>query len=49
MMTGDDVAQLKPFQARSIIEELRKGSVPADYVHSLYRTIRKKKIIIIIK
>lgn len=32
MMTGDDVAQLKPFQARSIIEELRKGSVPADYV-----------------
>lgn len=24
--------QLKPFQARAIIEELRKGSVPADYV-----------------
>ncbi len=32
MMTGDDIAELKPFQARSIIEELRKGSVPADYV-----------------
>ena len=24
--------QLKPFQARAIIEELRKGSVPSDYV-----------------
>lgn len=32
MLTGEDISDLKPFQARSIIEELRKGSVPADYV-----------------
>ncbi|NOY70556.1 MAG: ATPase [Deltaproteobacteria bacterium] len=31
MKTGE-IDQLKPFQARSIVEELRKGSVPADYV-----------------
>ncbi len=28
----DTLNQLKPFQARAIIEELRKGSVPADFV-----------------
>ncbi len=28
----EELNQLKPFEARSIIEELRKGSVPADYV-----------------
>jgi len=32
MMTGEELDGLKPFQARSIIESLRKGSVPADYV-----------------
>jgi len=32
MMTGDDIEYLKPFQARLIVEELRKGSVPADYI-----------------
>lgn len=32
MLSGEEIADLKPFQARSIIEELRKGSVPADYV-----------------
>ena len=32
MQTGEDICGLKSFQARSIIEELRKGSVPADYV-----------------
>ncbi len=32
-MTGEAIADLKSFQARSIIEEMRKGSVPADYVH----------------
>ena len=32
MMLMEEIDQLKPFQARSIIEELRKGSVPADYV-----------------
>ncbi len=32
MITREDIAQLKPFQARSIIEELRKGSVPTEYV-----------------
>jgi len=31
-MSREAVAELKPFQARSIIEEMRKGSVPADYV-----------------
>ncbi len=32
MKSMEELDQLKPFQARSIIEELRKGSVPADYV-----------------
>ncbi|HKK90297.1 MAG TPA: BREX system ATP-binding domain-containing protein [Desulfobacteraceae bacterium] len=32
MISSDAIAQLKPFQARSIIEELRKGSVPGEYV-----------------
>ena len=32
MMTSEEIDGLKPFQARSIIEALRKGSVPADYV-----------------
>ncbi len=32
MISSDALEQLKPFQARSIIEELRKGSVPIDYV-----------------
>jgi len=32
MISGEQLEDLKPFQARSIIEELRKGSVPLDYV-----------------
>ncbi|RLB68378.1 MAG: ATPase [Deltaproteobacteria bacterium] len=32
MMTSEEIDGLKPFQARSVIEALRKGSVPADYV-----------------
>jgi len=32
MIPMEEIDQLEPFQARSIIEELRKGSVPADYV-----------------
>ncbi len=32
MMTSKEIDGLKSFQARSIIEALRKGSVPADYV-----------------
>ena len=32
MMAGDKLTKLKPYQARTIIEELRQGSVPADYV-----------------
>lgn len=32
MKSMEELDNLKPFQARSIIEELRKGSVPADYV-----------------
>lgn len=28
----EEISQLKPFQARAIIEELRKGSVPVEYV-----------------
>lgn len=31
-MQRDEIDQLKPFQARAIIEELRKGSVPVDHV-----------------
>ncbi len=31
-MNGGEIADLEPFQARSIIEEMRKGSVPAEYV-----------------
>ena len=31
-MSGGEIADLKPFEARSIIEEMRKGSVPAEYV-----------------
>ena len=32
MMTRKDIEQLKPFQARAIIEGLRKGIVPTEYV-----------------
>src|SRR3990167_2999676 len=32
MMTREDIEQLKPFQARTIIEGLRKGIVPTEYV-----------------
>lgn len=32
MMTRKDIDQLKPFQARAIIEGLRKGIVPTEYV-----------------
>ena len=32
MISTEDINQLEPFQARAIIEELRKGSVPIDYV-----------------
>ncbi|GKT08955.1 BREX system ATP-binding domain-containing protein [Desulforhabdus sp. TSK] len=32
MIPKDQLDALKPFQARAIIEELRKGSVPMDYV-----------------
>jgi hypothetical protein len=32
MISLDALKGLKPFQARSIIEELRKGSVPVEYV-----------------
>jgi len=31
-MFQQEMDQLKPFEARAIIEELRKGSVPTDYV-----------------
>ena len=32
MITRNDIEQLKPFQARAIIEALRKGIVPTEYV-----------------
>ena len=32
MMTQENIEQLKPFQARAIIEGLRKGIVPTEYV-----------------
>ncbi|HBT90174.1 BREX system ATP-binding domain-containing protein [Desulfobacter sp.] len=32
MISLDALKELEPFQARSIIEELRKGSVPVEYV-----------------
>lgn len=32
MITKEDIEQLKPFQARAIIEGLRKGLVPTEYV-----------------
>ena len=32
MIPKVELDALKPFQARAIIEELRKGSVPMDYV-----------------
>lgn len=32
MITQESIEQLKPFQARAIIEGLRKGLVPTDYV-----------------
>ncbi len=32
MIPKEQIDALKPFQARAIIEELRKGSVPMDYV-----------------
>ena len=31
-MTLQALEQLKPFEARAIIEDLRKGSVPIEYV-----------------
>ena len=31
-MLKEEMDRLKPFEARAIIEELRKGSVPVDYV-----------------
>ena len=31
-MTQKDLEQLKSFEARAIIEDLRKGSVPIEYV-----------------
>ena len=32
MITQKDIEQLKPFEARAIIEGLRKGIVPREYV-----------------
>ena len=32
MITKENIEQLKPFQARAIIESLRKGLVPTEYV-----------------
>ena len=32
MITQENIEQLKPFQARAIIEGLRKGLVPTEYV-----------------
>ena len=32
MIPREQIDELKPFQARAIIEELRKGTVPIDYV-----------------
>lgn len=32
MITKQDIEQLKPYQARNIIESLRKGIVPSEYV-----------------
>ncbi|SLM28911.1 conserved hypothetical protein [Desulfamplus magnetovallimortis] len=32
MISKEEIQQLKPFQARSIIEALRKGSVPVEFV-----------------
>lgn len=32
MITKEDLEQLKPFQARAIIESLRKGQTPREYV-----------------
>ena len=32
MITKEEIEQLKPFQARAIIENLRKGLVPTEYV-----------------
>jgi len=32
MISRESLEQLKPFQARAIIEDLRKGSVPIEYV-----------------
>ena len=32
MISSEEIEQLKPVEARSIIEELRKGSVPVEYV-----------------
>ncbi len=32
MITQENIEQLKPFQARAIIEGLRKGIVPTEYV-----------------
>ena len=32
MKLREELERLKPFEARAIIEDLRKGSVPVDYV-----------------
>ena len=32
MISKKNLEQLEPFEARTIIEALRKGSVPTDYV-----------------
>ncbi len=41
MISNKNVNQLKPFQARAIIEELRKGTVPMEYV-PLFNVGREK-------
>lgn len=41
MISQNDITKLKPFQTRAIIEELRKGTVPMEYVH-LFTVGRKK-------
>ncbi len=43
MILKNEIDQLEPFQARSIIEELRKGSVPVEYV-SLFTVGRQNWI-----
>ena len=47
MKPMEEVNRLKPFQARAIIEELRKGSVPDDYVP--YFTVGRDRWLTFIK